>query len=487
MNVRSRRLRLAVLAGFALLLVDCGGAGETPVGPEQPPALSWPYDQTGRYVIHRGCVTLTNVTDTSVSPPSLLGDVLEYTVADYQRLRSWGANVQQIRILAGQVGAWPGHEADPRYLAHLDTMISRASQVGIATILKLTFYDVGGSPLGPTAAEWAAVWENRFGAQQRILEGWRNLWIRYRGNPAVVGYDLLNEVYKGSLPVGDATFIAQSLNPLYRNLIDQLKATDPSKTAFFQPPVRDPRNPPFYMAYTDPIGRTGVVYAPHFYPNVTTFYTSSYAPEMDRLVREARDVHRVPMFIGEYHPRVWYSADDGDRALEEMHRHLEQEMARQIDRYGLGSTRPWFADDRAALGAFTSALIKGTAGLQGEERTFVTDVLARPYPRVTAGTPRSYAFDFDTRVFSMTFTPDYATGPSEIFVPRRRHYPSGFRLEYSPGLLLAHDPASPTGLSVLANPGGVDPGVFAWDEPSSAVVVRRWHQAPGDHHIRLSP
>lgn len=57
------------------------------------------------------------------------------------------------------------------------------------------------------------------------------------------------------------------------------------------------------------------------------------------------------------------------------------------------------------------------------------DDLVRPYPRSVAGVPRSFSYDPDARVFDLVFDPSpSATLPTEIYVPRTRHYAPGFTL-----------------------------------------------------------
>jgi hypothetical protein len=40
--------------------------------------------------------------------------------------------------------------------------------------------------------------------------------------------------------------------------------------------------------------------------------------------------------------------------------------------------------------------------------------------------------------------------------------------------VLAYDAAAPSGLRVVANPGGLDAGAFAWDEANQALTIREW-------------
>ena len=57
--------------------------------------------------------------------------------------------------------------------------------------------------------------------------------------------------------------------------------------------------------------------------------------------------------------------------------------------------------------------------------------LVRTYPKATAGKIKSFSYDVNTKIFTMTFTSNTAISmPTEIFVPNR-YYPSGWNLSVS--------------------------------------------------------
>jgi endoglycosylceramidase len=63
------------------------------------------------------------------------------------------------------------------------------------------------------------------------------------------------------------------------------------------------------------------------------------------------------------------------------------------------------------------------------------DVLVRPYPQLIAGTPQSWKFDADAKVFTLTYTSQRADGGhfegrplTEVFVPKRQ-FPSGYAVD----------------------------------------------------------
>jgi endoglycosylceramidase len=424
-------------------------------------------DSAGNVKILRGFVTITNNTD---------GSPLYYTREDYERMRALGANYQSIRVGAGVLGMCPDDPVDPVYLQRLDAMVALGKQVGMYSQFKLTVYDIDGSIGLQRRGFWEAIWANEDDEQQRIIEAWRVLWERYRDEPAVIGYDLLNEPEQGGLGGSEEEFLRDHLTPFYRAAIDELHAIDDRHLVFIQPPFGAP-------TYETPIQRGRVVYAPHFYPNIFRYLLlSDYSPRdyqatMERFAAEAR-LHNAPLFIGEY-GMPWSARRDGDESREEDFRSLEQVANDLFDQHHVGFSRPWFSDDRAGIRLFIVldlnwAIIRGTDGLDGEERRFITDVFATPYPGTVAGDLSSFGFGHDTKEFVLTYSPSTGKGLTEVFVPRTVHYPNGFTVTYDDGTTLVYDDTAPGGLRLAESPGGVDPSAFVWDESRQSLVIHEW-------------
>ncbi|HCJ67013.1 MAG TPA: hypothetical protein DHV62_06735, partial [Elusimicrobia bacterium] len=237
----------------------------------------------------------------------------------------------------------------------------------------------------------------------------------------------------------------------------------------FQPGVL--LSPYSVLPCNTPINRTNVVYAPHFYPNFTDYNISGYEPLLQRYLTEAT-THQTPVFIGEF-GKNWNATNDGNLFLESEYQKTEKETMQLFDNAKISYTRPWFSDDNSKVtDEWNWALIKGTSGLSGIERKFIVDYLARPFPQCTAGTLSSFVFDIDTKDYSMSYTPD--TGNTDIFIPRTRHYPWGFKVIHSKGITLKDDPSQFTGLNVLENPGAVDSNKFSWNEASGTLRITEW-------------
>jgi hypothetical protein len=87
----------------------------------------------------------------------------------------------------------------------------------------------------------------------------------------------------------------------------------------------------------------------------------------------------------------------------------------------------------------------------------------------------------------MKFTPDSAKGESEIFVPRERHFPDGFRVIHGKGLTLVYDPSAPSGFRVIANPNQLDASAYRWDASRNRIVVKRWDATSEPLTLKIVP
>ncbi len=425
-------------------------------------------DSQGRLVILRGFVTT----------PHGRGVRYDYTIDDYRRMRAMGANYQCIRLTMGALGAWIGRQPDPGYMAQIDSMVAFAKQVGMYSSFKLTTYDL------PDFEEtgWSALWENKRGEQEAIINGWKVLWERYKDEPAVVGYDLLNEPHAGILPLSDEELATRFLIPFYQKMIDAMQKIDGRHLAFFQPIAPPPRTGSLSFEGAR-IHRARIVYAPHFYPPVrmTPASANSSLEEYETMIQgflaEAR-FQRAPLLIGEY-GMPWPTSRDGDAFWEALAQRFEQAANDVLDRYGLSASRPHYADDRAGGitvdGSFlTWALIRGTSGLSGPERAFLTDVIARPYPARLAGNLETFGFNRVYHQFTLKYVPIARQGATEVIIPRARVFPNGFTITHSAGITLALDTTQPSGLRVVSNTGRINANAFSWNESSQTLTVQEW-------------
>lgn len=265
---------------------------------------------------------------------------------------------------------------------------------------------------------WTNFWEytRHKDLQDHYILAWQKVLERFKSNPYVIGYDLMNEPWGGDIVkvylTGD--FERVQLAAFYERVIPALRTVEPNKYLFFEPTPS-----PVTSGSPSNLGKvngTNLVYAPHCYPYDThegAGYTAKARKQFKdwerERIKEAKMHGNIPIMCGEF---------------------------------GLSPNQEGFADH---LNDFNTAFDrnqwhwtywsndKGGWSPLNEDRTetAILPFLIRTYPKATAGRINNFSFDPDSKIFKMTFKSMSSIGkPSEIFVPRR-YYPSGYNLVVS--------------------------------------------------------
>ncbi len=433
------------------------------------------HDAQGREIVPGGYVAITEDGKGTI----------HYTPDDYRRMVRMGANFQVIRTTLGRLGGWPGKKADPTYLAQLDAMVRMGREAGLQTIFKLVVYDL--RPFGD--AQWDAIYHNTNGTQDAVVAAWSKLWIRYKDEPSVFGYDLLNEPQRGLDP-DEERCCREQLLPTLRRLADAMHAISPAKWALYQPLYRETgagAGP--FLPMQESFGRERVIFAPHLYSMDLTMMNKM----LDRYLREAA-LSRAPLLLGEWGPATDIAADT-DPKQQERYTKVYQATANAFDQRGVGAIKAWFCGTRTPLKSkkrtdpFTWAIFSDKSPTGQVERKFITDTLARPRPLVIAGHLERYGFDFVTRILEVSLRPDAKLGSTEIFVSADRFYPEGFRVEVGAGLALALKPGEAQ-LSLLNSDGGTNreqTSIIHWDADSQHLVIEKWVISSPSLTVTIAP
>jgi hypothetical protein len=197
---------------------------------------------------------------------------------DIQYLKKIGLN--SIRI--------PFHHAlltpEEGGLELLDSAVGWCREAGLLVVL-----DMHCAPSGQTGSNiddspgypWLFLEED---AQTRTVEIWRTLARRYRDEPAVLGYDLLNE----PIPHWDGLDVLYpKLEPLYKRIVAAVREVDPNHVVF----LGGARWNTNFDVLGPPFDRNAV-YTFHKYWNETD--DASIRPFLD-----FRERHDVPLWLGE--------------------------------------------------------------------------------------------------------------------------------------------------------------------------------------------
>jgi endoglycosylceramidase len=446
-----------------------------PLAAPARPAAQFIPDEQGRELVPGGFVAITEDRR----------GVIRYTPDDYRRMVLMGANFQVIRLSLGRLGGWPGATADPSYPAQIDEMVRMGRGAGLKTVFKLVVYGVKGFD----ATQWDALWKNKNGSQDALLEAWKQLWIRYKDEASVFGYDLLNEPQRGLNP-DEHQCVREGLMPVLRKLTDAMHAISPDKWAFYQPLFRDKGQGvgPF-TPMTESIGRDRVIYAPHMY----TTDMKKMRETLDRYEREAA-LSKAPLLLGEWGPSVALTVDS-NREKQTMYTKAYQQTAADLDRRGIGGIKAWFCGSRSPLEnkksktRYTWAIFSDTSPVGLIERKYLVDPLARPRPLVVAGRLHDYGFKFATRTLEMSLKPDTTLGGTEVFLSAYRYYPTGFQVEIGDGLVMALKPDTRQ-LCIVKSASESDllqASSIRWDENKLRLIIDQWVDPTPRVAIKILP
>ncbi|MCO5232107.1 MAG: cellulase family glycosylhydrolase [Chitinophagales bacterium] len=254
--------------------------------------------------------------------------------------------------------------------------------------------------------------------QDHYIQMWKFVATRFKSNPRVIGYDLMNEPWGGDLM---KTFISgeferNQLSALYARLIPELRTVDTEKYLFFEPaPAPVTFGMPSRLRPMKDIlpNSDKLVYAPHVYP----LGTHEGKPYGGNDKKNVVDWHRerkkevvnhggVPLLCGEF--GLSPGVKDFDVYLKEITGIFDENQWHWAY---------WSNDD----GGWSPLEHDGT-------ETAIAQYLVRAYPKATAGKISSFSFNWDTKVFNMEYVSNPSiTQPTEIFIPRR-HFPNGYEL-----------------------------------------------------------
>lgn len=358
----------------------------------------------------------------------------DYTLADYQRLRAdWGMTAIRFLITWSAIEPEQGRY-DDAYLDWVRERVQLAQQAGLAVVIDM-HQDVYGEGFGfDGAPRWTCdeanyasfvpkePWGINYGADEVIAcfdQLWNDpakrgaltaAWVyvaeRLGGEPAVIGFDILNEPSWGSHAVG--SFERDRLQPFYEETIAAVRTVAPHWVAFVEP--SNSRNLGFSTSL-QPFAANNVVYAPHLY-DVAAEQTGGFDPsKANGLMEDAADLALEAEALG---TGLWIGEYGGQALDPEIAAYLHADY-QAVAAISAGSMA-WAYDKGGGYSLLTA---------EGAEVPALVDAIVRPAPSRIAGTPRGWSFDPDSRVLELRWTADSRiTAPTIVIVPARV-YPQG--------------------------------------------------------------
>lgn len=206
-----------------------------------------------------------------------------FTAADVQAIAALGLNCIRVPI-------WWRAVSDPEYggdFSYVDNVVAWCAANGVYAILDLHGTPGGQSKEAKIVGERtdADLW-NQEQYKEQTIEWWKAVADRYKGNPAIAGFDLINEAMSAEM---------DDLVELYDRLHDAIRAIDPARVLIVEDGLlgfhRLPR--PLDMDWSN------VVYSIHYYPQNTEDGFSAPAKDFHRMNRSAT-YFGVPCYMGEF-------------------------------------------------------------------------------------------------------------------------------------------------------------------------------------------
>jgi len=458
-------------------------------------------DASGRHVILHGINVIKK------SKPY----ISNHTREDYAQMRLWGFNSIRLGVL------WAGLEPecgeyDEEYLKQLDERIQWAKEESIYVMLDMhqdlwgekaggdgapewaTLDD--GKPRGPAGAVWSDAyftspmihaafdnfWANKpgpddIGIQDRYALAWQHLAKRYANEPAVVGYDLMNEPFIGSQIITAPMLLLPKALPLLKTL-GTPSTSSADKDAINIPDLINLMNSTegrikIFKQLTDIEVYRSLVDA--VAPLFQSFEKEKMAPMYTRVANAIREVDTKHIIFIETCPTANAGVPSALEPLKTANGERDPLQALAPHAYDIVVDTPAAAQaDPARLefiygrhaqhaakrnlptlvgewGAFygnpkilpvaricVRELEKSLASdtywsFTGDiEKTAYFEALNRPYPANVAGIITSYKTDPETRTFQCTWqeNPEIKT-PTRIYIPAL-WYPNGIQVKLKP-------------------------------------------------------
>jgi aryl-phospho-beta-D-glucosidase BglC (GH1 family) len=203
--------------------------------------------------------------------------------SDFDRMKAAGINCVRLPFLASLMD-------EPGGVKWLDSAIGWASARGMYVILDMHGAPGGQSDQGHTGQAGVDAFFKSEANVESAAAIWTRLARRYRDNPAVAGYDLLNE--PTGTPNSDTLYVV--MDRLYR----AVRAVDPNHMVF----IEDGYTRIDYMPYPEPCGWKNVVYSEHYYD----FHAKTDDDQQKAIdafianIEAQRAKRHVPYYVGEF-------------------------------------------------------------------------------------------------------------------------------------------------------------------------------------------
>ena len=415
-----------------------------------------------------------------------------FTAADAAFLAANGFNVVRLGVLFAGVMPQRG-VIDPGYLNQIDRTVQLLAAQHIWVLLDFHQDQYNEKFQGEGFPDWAVpsqilpndahygfpldeflslalngvydqLWTNSNGIWAQYQAAWAAAAARWQNQPFLLGYDLVNEPWPGTLwatcfeidcPVFDAI-----LQKFQQQALAGVRSADTTHFAFFEPQQLFDFGAPSRFGKIDD---AAVGLSWHSYCSAELLASTGLPDLPDCPILEPRTADNAATQIAAMGATSLLTEFGASDDLSDIGR-----VTQLADQHLVGWTY-WayktFNDPTG--GGQAESLFSNDADLTTLKAP-KADLLIRPYAQAIAGTPQAMSFDTTSKVFALSYVPRTSTAPTEIFVPARQ-YPGGYQVSVVGGQVVSA--AGATLLQITNNAGASQVQVQVSPAPSAAAAV----------------
>jgi endoglycosylceramidase len=456
------------IAAVVLFLVSSTGAAADPAAGKLGHAGRWLTDSHGRVALLHG---FNLVAKSAPYTPASVG----FGDDDAAFLESEAFNTVRLGVIYSAVEPEPGRY-DDQYLDSVAQTVQTLGEHGIYALLDFHQDMYTERYSGQGFPDWAALddglpntpdlghptnyfampglnrafesfWANRLGPgdvglQDRYAAAWRHVAERFADVPTVLGYDLLNEPWPGPAWTGclgtACVFDSGPLTQFTRRMTSAIREVDPSTLVWYEPSL--------LFNVGSPSGHGGAAD-----PNAGFGY-HAYCGGESCDVRVSANAEAVSRRTGDALLMSEFGATDNTDALRRIVAEADRTMVSWQNWTYYNAQSGGEPVIRRSKSIIINPLKPPTPNNVRQPKL---DALARPYPRLIAGTPERFAFDPQTRRFELAYDATPAGNghlppglKTEVFLPARQ-YPNGYDVQLDGAKVVGSDPST---LRLLAKP-----------------------------------
>ncbi len=492
--------RLTPLVAAVLLAVPAVAAA----------APTLPLSHSGRWITDaHGRVVILHGTNMVYKLPPYYPAAAGFGSDDAAFLRSIGFGAVRVGVIWAAVEPQAG-SYDDAYLAQIKRTVDTLGRYGIVSMLDFHQDMLNQEFQGEGAPPWAiqdgglpnpalgfplnyltnlalehafdAFWQNApgpggVGLQDRFAGAWAHVAAAFRNDHNVLGYELFNEPWPGTLwepcavPTGCPAFDGE-LTGFYQRVFRAIRAVDPRTLVFYEPndlfnegpatdlgTISDPRAGFAFHDYCPTEAETGSPVGCDAFDGLVFSNAIARATSTEAALIETE-----------------FGATDDVPYLDQIVARGDTDMVPWLEWAYCGCSDP----TTSGPGNKQAIVIDPAKPPSGSNLILPTlRALVEPYPNVIAGTPSSWGFDRSTSTFTLRYTTARADGRrsfpafavTEIVMPQLV-YASGYAAHVNGGAVISAPGARV--LEVAACPGAATVNVTATPSGTSTGSCRPW-------------